>query len=98
MEWFVYPPLVNIVVHLVFLVSFWVLAQLSRILGEALKKKPMYRLFYFSLTASSISQILLFLAGNFQSTAIILDSLALSVAIGVTIYYWKWIPAELRKG
>ncbi len=90
--------------HMTFITAFIVLGSLSRIFGMAQKKKPVYRVYYLSCALLAVS-LVLNLAGmelDFSpylgATALILNFTALAAGFAVTMFYWEWLPRELRKG
>lgn len=89
--------LTHITMHLVFIVTFIVLAELSRVLGDALKKIRLYRLLYLCALFGFVSLVLPLLDDVYQQISMLLDALALVFAIVTAAYYWHWIPTELRK-
>ncbi len=92
-----------VVWHLTFITTFMVLGSLSRIFGMAKKKKPVYRFYYVSCALLAVS-LVFNLAGMeldipyLGEFALALNLTALAAGFGVTMYYWEWLPRELRKG
>lgn len=91
----------SVILHLTFIITFLVVASLSRIFGAARKKKPLYKLYYvagflmmLSMVLSMIGPEVRYLAG----VATVLDVAALVMACAVTYFYWDWLPKELAKG
>jgi hypothetical protein len=90
-----------VILHLTFIVTFLVVASLSRIFGAARKKKPLYKLYYVAGLLMMISMVLS-LAGldlaYMAAAAIGLDLAGLLIGCAVTYFYWDWLPRELAKG
>jgi len=84
--------------HLCFIIMFWVVGDLSRILGLALKKKPVYKFMYLGSVFLVLGMCLCLLGNSFNVYAIILDIIGVSIACYVVYYYWNWIPSDLLKG
>ena len=91
----------SVILHLTFIITFLVVASLSRIFGAARKKKPLYKLYYvasflmmLSMVLSMIGPEVRYLAG----VATVLDVAGLVMACAVTYFYWDWLPKELAKG
>jgi uncharacterized protein YacL len=90
--------LADIIFHLLFLIILFIIAELSRILGEALKKRPVYKLMYIAYASLLIGLLFHFLNENFQLYAYILDLTGLVLGAIITYYYWKWLPGDLARG
>ncbi len=88
----------SLVVHITFCVVFGLLGDLSRILGEALKKRPLYKLMYVAACMVLIALVLTLWYRSWVMATYLFDILALAVACFVTVYYWKWLPGDLLKG
>jgi|GEM_PF-3798559 len=94
---FLTPPILGFVATQLFLlISFLVLAELSRVLGQALKKIRFYRLFYVSIAFVIAALIVRFIPGSSSSLVYTLNLLSLAPGSLVAIYYWYWIIPELR--
>ena len=90
-----------VILHLTFIVTFLVIASLSRIFGAARKKKPLYKLFYVASLLLSLSMVvsLMGLEQQFMAVAAVgLDLVGLIMGCAVTYFYWDWLPRELAKG
>lgn len=93
--------LIDILVHGTFILCFLVLASLSRIFGTAQKKKPLYRLLYAACFGFGAAGLVLAFApagGVWALSALLLDVVFLAVGLGVTHFYWDWLPREIKKG
>jgi hypothetical protein len=89
------------ILHLTFIVTFLVVASLSRIFGAARKKKPLYKLYYVASMLLSLSMVVSLLGLDMQSMALVavgLDLVGLIMGCAVTYFYWDWLPRELAKG
>ena len=88
------------VVHLTFLTALAVLAGLSKIFGSAKKKKPLYRLFFYSamllIGALGVS-VVGFDVPELRAYALMLDVAGLLLGAIITYFYWEWLPRELSK-
>jgi hypothetical protein len=91
----------SVILHLTFIVTFMVVSSLSRIFGEAKKKRPLYKLYYvaaflmmLSMVLSMVGPELLYMA----PVATALDVAGLLMGCAVTYFYWDWLPKELAKG
>jgi hypothetical protein len=90
-----------VILHLTFIVTFLVVASLSRIFGAARKKKPLYKLFYVASLLMSLSMVvsLMGLEQPYMAVAAVaLDLVGLIMGCAVTYFYWDWLPRELAKG
>jgi len=87
-----------VVSHICFVTMFLIIGDLSRILGVALKKKPIYKLMYLSSVLVVSGMTLNFFGGGFFLYSILLDIVGISIACFVTYYYWNWLPGDLSKG
>jgi len=90
-----------IILHLTFIVTFLVVASLSRIFGTARKKKPLYKLFYVSSFLMAMSMVLSLLGldlAYMNLAAIGLDVAGLVLGCAVTYFYWDWLPREMARG
>jgi|SRR4051794_30974107 uncharacterized membrane protein YccC len=90
-----------VILHLTFITTFLVVASLSRIFGEARKKKPLYKLFYMAGFMMTISMVLSLLGLDYprvRFVAVGLDVIGLAVGCAVTYFYWDWLPKELARG
>jgi len=86
-----------VISHICFVTMFLIIGDLSRILGVALKKKPVYRLMYLG-SIFILSGMILNFFSDLLLYSILLDTLGVSVACFVTYYYWNWLPSDLSKG
>jgi len=84
--------------HICFVTMFLIIGDLSRILGVALKKKPVYKLMYLSSFLIGLGMVLNFLGGTYLFYSVLLDIAGISLASIVTYYYWNWLPSDLAKG
>src|SRR6185436_17080058 len=90
-----------VVLHLTFITTFLVIASLSRIFGEARKKRPLYKLFYVASLLMVVSMVLSLLGLDIRhvgTVAVALDLVGLALGCGVTYFYWDWLPKELARG
>jgi hypothetical protein len=90
-----------VILHLTFIVTFLVIASLSRIFGAARKKKPLYKLFYVASLLLSLSMVVSLLGLEQQYMGLVavgLDLTGLIMGCAVTYFYWDWLPRELAKG
>lgn len=90
-----------VILHLTFITTFLVVASLSRIFGEARKKRPLYKLFYMASLLMVVSMVLSLLGLDIHGAmpvAVGLDLIGLAVGCAVTYFYWDWLPKELAKG
>ena len=90
-----------VVLHLTFIVTFMVVASLSRIFGAARKKKPLYKLYYVASFMMMLSMVLNMVGLDVQVMAVAatgLDVAGLIIGCAVTYFYWDWLPRELSKG
>lgn len=95
------PAVTIVILHLTFIVTFLVVASLSRIFGAARKKKPLYKLYYVASMLLSLSMVVSLLGLDMQSMALVavgLDLVGLTIGCAVTYFYWDWLPRELAKG
>jgi hypothetical protein len=95
------PAVTIVILHLTFIVTFLVVASLSRIFGAARKKKPLYKLYYVASMLLSLSMVVSLLGLDMQSMALVavgLDLVGLIMGCAVTYFYWDWLPRELAKG
>lgn len=95
------PAVTIVILHLTFIVTFLVVASLSRIFGAARKKKPLYKLYYVASLLLSLSMVVSLLGLDMQSmalAAVALDLVGLMIGCAVTYFYWDWLPRELAKG
>jgi hypothetical protein len=95
------PAVTIVILHLTFIVTFLVVASLSRIFGAARKKKPLYKLYYVASLLLSLSMVVSLLGLDMQSmalAAVALDLVGLLIGCAVTYFYWDWLPRELAKG
>jgi hypothetical protein len=88
----------SLVFHLVFFVVLFIIADLSRIMGVALKKKPLYKLMYPAYALLALGQVFFFLGTNFRIYTYGFDATSLLLGCAVTFYYWKWLPRDLSGG
>ena len=90
-----------VILHLTFIVTFLVVASLSRIFGAARKKKPLYKLYYVASFLMMVSMVLSMVGLDVPYMAAVatgLDLTGLLIGCGVTYFYWDWLPKELAKG
>lgn len=90
-----------VILHLTFIVTFLVVASLSRIFGAARKKKPLYKLYYVASLLMMLSMVLSMVGLDVPYMAAVatgLDLAGLLIGCGVTYFYWDWLPKELAKG
>jgi len=90
-----------VILHMTFIVTFMVVASLSRIFGAARKKRPLYKLYYVAGFMMMISMVLSLVGLDLQYMAVAamgLDLAGLLVGCAVTYFYWDWLPRELAKG
>jgi hypothetical protein len=95
------PAVTIVILHLTFIVTFLVVASLSRIFGAARKKRPLYKLYYVASMLLSLSMVVSLLGLDMQSMALVavgLDLVGLIMGCAVTYFYWDWLPRELAKG
>ena len=90
--------LASVISHLCFVVMFLIIGDLSRILGVALKKKPVYKLMYLSSVLILSGMICSFFGEKMAFYSVLLDIFGVLLAGCVTYYYWKWLPSDLAKG
>jgi uncharacterized membrane protein YccC len=89
-----------IILHVTFIVTFLVVASLSRIFGAARKKRPLYKLFYVASLLMCLSMLLSLLGLDLEYMAYIamaLDLIGLVLGCAVTYFYWDWLPRELTR-
>ncbi len=87
----------SVIGHLAFIAMFLIIGDLSKILGSALKKKPLYKMMYVASAMLVLGLILDFIP-KLGVVAMLCDLIGVLVACFVTYYYWKWLPADLAKG
>jgi hypothetical protein len=90
-----------VILHLTFIVTFLVVASLSRIFGAARKKRPLYKLYYVASLLMMISMVLSLLGLDLfymALAALALDLVGLTMGCAVTYFYWDWLPKELSRG
>src|SRR4051812_36107061 len=90
-----------VILHLTFITTFLVVASLSRIFGEARKKKPLYKLFYVASLLMVVSMVMSLLGLDLPHVRILavgLDLIGLVLGCAVTYFYWDWLPKELARG
>jgi len=91
----------SVILHLTFIITFLVVASLSRIFGAARKKKPLYKLYYVASFLMMLSMVLGLIGPEVRylaGVATVLDVAGLVMACAVTYFYWDWLPKELAKG
>jgi len=84
----------------------FVLASLSKRLGEAMKVTPFYRLFYIAIALIISSSLINLMGSNFISIAHLwkytvpsfLRCIAGLMAIIALLRYWNWLFSEFFKG
>lgn len=89
-----------VVMHLTCIVTFLVVAALSKIFGAARRKKPLYPLFYASSLLLALGMLLSLLGLDLPAVAFAAgacDVIALALGAWVTWFYWEWLPRELAK-
>ena len=90
-----------VILHIAIIITFLVIAAISRIFGAARKKRPLYKLFYVAsgFIALSIVVNLLQLDWNYMAyVAAALDLIGLTIGCAITYFYWDWLPREMAKG
>ncbi len=90
-----------VILHITFIVTFLVIASLSRIFGAARKRRPLYKLFYVASMLMSLSMVLSLLGLDLDYmvfVAMALDLIGLVLGCAVTYFYWDWLPRELARG
>ncbi len=90
-----------VILHLTFIVTFLVVASLSRIFGAARKKRPLYKLYYVASFMMMLSMVLSMVGLDLEYMAVAatgLDLAGLIIGCAVTYFYWDWLPRELAKG
>lgn len=90
-----------VILHLTFIVTFLVIASLSKIFGAARKKRPLYKLFYVASMLMSLSMVLSLLGLDLTymaAAAMALDLIGLVLGCAITYFYWDWLPRELARG
>ncbi len=82
-----------------------VMSCFSRRLGDVMKMKPYYYIYYlsilFTLVASMviwISPLLYLLEEEVHVLSYVLFSMGMTLGVLVTVKYWSWIPRELWRG
>ncbi len=91
----------SVILHLTFIVTFMVVASLSRIFGAAKKKRPLYKLYYVAAFLMMLSMVLSMIGPELLymgPVATALDVAGLLMGCAVTYFYWDWLPKELAKG
>ena len=91
----------SVILHLTFIVTFLVVASLSRIFGAARKKKPLYKLYYVAGFLMMLSMVLSMIGPEVRYMGIVatgMDLAGLLMGCAVTYFYWEWLPRELSKG
>jgi hypothetical protein len=91
----------SVILHLTFIVTFLVVASLSRIFGAAKKKKPLYKAYYVAGFLMALAMVLGMIGPEVRilgAVATGLDLLGLLMGCAVTYFYWDWLPKELAKG
>ncbi|MBD3315480.1 MAG: hypothetical protein GF344_06810 [Chitinivibrionales bacterium] len=82
-----------------------VLANLSMRLGSALKIPPYYRIFHVSTTLVLIASLVNVIAQTvpmmnssaYQTTSMLMRSVAGVLSVATALRYWKWLFAEYVK-
>jgi hypothetical protein len=96
-----FAAVTSVILHLTFIVTFLVVASLSRIFGAAKKKRPLYKLYYVAAFLMMLSMVLSMIGPELLymgPVATALDVAGLAVGCAVTYFYWDWLPKELAKG
>lgn len=84
----------------------YVLANLSKRFGEAMKKPPFYKLFHLSLGLILVSFLINTVTANATASTIHLSSQVVSMGLrcvaGIlsvfsSLQYWKWLFAEISR-
>ncbi len=85
----------------------FVLLVLSRKLGEALKKRPFYKILYLSIGLIAGAAIISIIASSGILTdsisevitvvSMVLRFISVSVAVVVLVNYWKWLFNEFNR-
>ena len=84
-------------IHFLLIVLFFVLGDLSRIMGRALKKKPLYLGLFGSGALVLTAQIMILLNGGSSFYAVFLDLVAVLLAVIAAFYYWNWLLKDLMR-
>ncbi len=95
------PAITTVILHITFIVTFLVVASLSRIFGAARKKRPLYKLYYVASLMMALSMVMSLLGMDLESmayAALALDVIGLVLGCAVTYFYWDWLPGELARG
>jgi len=90
-----------LILHITFVITFLVIASLSKIFGAARKKKELYKLYYLASVFVTLSMVVSLLGINLnylEYATIGLDVIGLTIACAVTYFYWDWLPRELARG
>ena len=96
-----FAAITSVILHLTFIVTFLVVASLSRIFGAAKKQKPFYKLYYVAALLMMISMVLSMVGPELEymvPVVTVLDVAGLLMGCAVTYFYWDWLPKELAKG
>jgi ABC-type multidrug transport system permease subunit len=91
----------SVILHLTFIVTFLVVASLSRIFGAAKKQRPLYKMYYVASFLMMLSMVLSMVGPELrymEPVATALDVAGLLLGCAVTHFYWDWLPKELAKG
>jgi predicted permease len=75
----------------------WLLAALSRRLGDVTKQPPLYRLLYLSMALVAFGALWQVNAPPRSQERLIADAISLiglAVALGVVWRYWNWLLYE----
>lgn len=83
--------------HLAFLVILFIIARLSRIMGAALKKKPVHRLMYPAYAFLVGGGIFPFVGDSLLLLGLLCDVIGFILGVLVTFYYWNWLPGDLAR-
>jgi hypothetical protein len=96
-----FSAITSVILHLTFIVTFLVVASLSRIFGDAKKQKPLYKLYYVAGFLMMLSMVLSMIGPELrymEPVATALDVAGLLMGCAITYFYWDWLPKELAKG
>lgn|GEM_PF-1786166 len=89
-----------VVMHFSCIVTFLVIAALSKIFGAARRKRPLFPVFYASSLLLAAGMLLSLLGLDLPTAAVAAaccDIVALAMGAWVTWFYWEWLPRELAK-
>jgi predicted membrane channel-forming protein YqfA (hemolysin III family) len=81
----------SIIFHITFVIILLIMADLSRILGAALKKRSYFILIYIASGFIVAGQVIHLFDKKKLIFAYSFDAIGLLISCGVIIYYWKWL-------